>query len=95
MYPLFKSLLSTSPYLSLVILSVEEVCIPGQVYHRSDVVLGLVNDGQVEQPTETARVNVQTNLQQVGNIFHVATSDTQCHSSVWVNEHTPNGVLIY
>lgn len=76
MNSLFKSPLSTSPYLSLVILSVEEVCIPGQVYHCSDVVLGLVNDGQVEQPAETERVNVLTNLQRVGNIFHVATSDT-------------------
>lgn len=40
-------------YLSLVILCVEEVCVPGQLYHRSDVVLGLVDDGQVEQPVET------------------------------------------
>lgn len=55
MYYLFKSLLLTSSYLSLVILSVEEVCIPGQVYHCSDVILGLVNDGQVEQPTERQR----------------------------------------
>lgn len=42
-------------YLSLVVLCVEEVCVPGQLYHRSDVVLGLVDDGQVEQPVQTVR----------------------------------------
>lgn len=42
-------------YLSLVILCVEEVCVLGQVDHGSDVVLGLVDDGQVEQPVETER----------------------------------------
>lgn len=40
-------------YLSLVILCVEEVCVLGQVYHFSDIVLGLVDDGQVEQPAQT------------------------------------------
>lgn len=39
-------------YLSLVILCVEEVCVSGQVYHCSDIVLGLVDDGQVEQPID-------------------------------------------
>lgn len=47
----------TFSYLSLVVLSVEEVCVPGQVYHSSDVVLGLVNDGQVQQPEERDTVN--------------------------------------
>lgn len=47
----------TFSYLSLVVLSVEEVCVPGQVYHGSDVVLGLVNDGQVQQPEERDAVN--------------------------------------
>lgn len=42
-------------YLSLVIMYVEEVCVPGQVYHRSDIVLGLVDDGQVEQPIDRER----------------------------------------
>lgn len=37
-------------YLSLVILCVEEVRVPGQVYHHSDIILDLVDDGQVEQP---------------------------------------------
>lgn len=40
-------------YLSLVILCVEEVCVLGHFYHFSDIVLGLVDDGQVEQPAET------------------------------------------
>lgn len=50
-----KSSEAALSYLSLVILCVEEVCVPGQLYHRSDVVLGLVDDGQVEQPVETER----------------------------------------
>lgn len=45
------------PYLSLVVLPVEKVCVPGQVDHGSDVVLGLVNDGQVQQPAGREGVN--------------------------------------
>lgn len=40
-------------HLSLVVLLVEEVCVARQVYHCLDVVFGLVDDGQVEQPADT------------------------------------------
>lgn len=40
-------------YLSQVILCVEEVCVLGLISHCFDVVLGLVDDGQVEQPVDT------------------------------------------
>lgn len=40
-------------HLSLVVLYVEEFCVARQVNHRFDVVAGLVDDGQVEQPADS------------------------------------------
>lgn len=40
-------------HLSLVVLYVEELCVARQVDHCFDVVAGLVDDGQVEQPADS------------------------------------------
>lgn len=72
-------------YLSLVVLCVEEVCVLGQAYHCSDIVLGLVDDGQVEQPIETERggrrpVKIHSQIYKTKGVFsHQETSDTQAH----------------
>lgn len=49
-------------HLSLVVLDVEEFCVARQVDHCFDVVAGLVDDGQVEQPADRSN-NISSRLQ--------------------------------
>lgn len=86
-------------YLSLVVLCVEELCVLGKVDHCSDVVLGLVDDGQVEQPVEAEREGLQytyttqPHLQDDVSIRHKETSDRSPY--VTANTHTSFFLHIY
>lgn len=68
-------------HLSLVVLYVEEMCVARQVDHCFDVVAGLVDDGQVEQPADTSN-KVSAHLQSKCKTSNRKSPHTRTHTHI-------------